>query len=183
MKNEAWITYETLSLSVYLRSTCFVNQLANTPQDTTSLWSSMHQSNNEHSIEGKDLLMKVFLKFLDVLLFFRWLKNVQKLVYVEEMAFLQSKVATFRCITSRKNSYNRWAPRRRRESPRESPRLRGRSALARALSATSAPKGANGAFIASLPTTTPRSVPSRSGSHSLARMLATWAGVHLVYTH
>ena len=70
MKNEAWITYETLSLSVYLRSTCFVNQLANTPQDTTSLWSSMHQSNNEHSIEGKDLLMKVFLKFLDVWLFF-----------------------------------------------------------------------------------------------------------------
>ena len=54
----------------------------------------------------------------------------------------------------------------------------------RALSATSTPKGANGAFTASLPTTIPCPIlsclvatGSGSGSHSPSRMLATWTSV------
>ena len=40
-------------------------------------------------------LMEEFLKFLDVLLYLTYSKNVQKIVYVEEMMFSSQSVATF----------------------------------------------------------------------------------------
>ena len=67
----------------------------------------MLQSNNKHSIEGKDLLMEVFLKFLDVLLYFSYSKNVQKIIYVEKISFFSQRVASFRWKMFKKNCHNR----------------------------------------------------------------------------
>ena len=76
MKNEAWIMYETLSLSVYLRPISLWGPTCKYAAGYDNPWLSLHQSNNENSIDGQDLLMEVFLKFQDVLLFFTSFKNV-----------------------------------------------------------------------------------------------------------
>ena len=76
MKNEAWITYETLSLSVYLRPISLGGPTCKYATGFDKPCLSLHQSNNENSIDGKDLLMEVFLKFLDVLLLLSYIKNV-----------------------------------------------------------------------------------------------------------